>query len=215
MSNIIEVTTSESEENSQRDVTAFIKGKLLEAYQNIPIEMKQLNEFDLIKQLDPGPMDYALRRSFWTAIDQAEKLQRDSIFQTEVYKGVCSQQTFNDLILTNPLRVAWFTRPIVDHAHYYEALNKLAVQKILDYVKNNPIDAKLLPAIIKIAEMSANRAYGAVAQKMQIQSKNLNIDVSGKPEANIPSSDQGQLSQRVADLQAKLLDQAKDVTPKE
>jgi hypothetical protein len=215
LSNIIEHTDLDSEENAAKDGTAYIRGKLLEAVQNLPLEIKQMSEFEMIRQLDPGPTDYALRRSFWKAIETAEALGKDSIFQKEVYSGVVSQQTFNDLVLTNPMRVAWFTRPIVDHAHYYEALNKLAVQKILDYVKDNPVNEKLLPSIIKIAEMSANRAYGAVAQKMQIQSKNLNIDVTGKPEANIPSSDQGQLTQRVEELQAKLLDQAKDVTPKE
>jgi hypothetical protein len=216
LTDIIEHAGSEPEETPVKDVTDFIKGRLLQAIQNLPPEIKELTEFELMKKLDPTPIDYALRRSFWNAIDQAEKLGRDSIFQTEVYKGICTQQTFNESVLPNPLRVAWLSRPVVDHSHFYEAINKVALQQILDYVKDNKItDPKVLATVVKIAEMSANRAYGAVAQKMQIQSKNLNIDVTGKPEANIPSSDQGQLTQRVEELQAKLLDQAKDVTPKE
>jgi hypothetical protein len=185
LTDIVEHASVVGEENPSRDVTGYLKENSLEAIQTIPPEIKHLTEFELMRKLDPSPMDYALRRSFWNAIDQAEKLQRDSIFQTEVYRGICTQQTFNEGILPNPLRVAWITRPIVDHSHFYEAINKVALQKILDFVKDNPVDSKLLPAIVKIAEMSANRAYGAVAQKMQIQSKNLNIDVTGKPEANI------------------------------
>lgn len=213
-----EIKVADEAEESQlpeKELHEFFQGRLGESIQALTPELRNLSEPDLMYKLNPTPVDYALRRKFWESVNQAKQLEKERIYVRLLYEGICTQKYYLENVITNPLRVAWITRPPVNHQDFYEAINRLALEKIIEYIKTNKISEKNFAQILKITEMSANRAYGAVAQKMQIQSKNLNVEVKSHGGDLPPPPDQSQLSQQIESLQARLLASSKDVTPKE
>lgn len=198
-----------------RSVNEYFTGKLRDAMDNLTPQMLLKPEQVLVEELDPTPLDYDIRRQFWMAVDIAKKTEKKHVPTVRVWEDVCHPSYFFDHVLTNPLRVAWISRPIVDYVTFYEAINRAALQKIFDYVRNHNINEKTLSHFVKIAEMSANRAYGGVTQKMQIQSKNLNVDITAKQGELPQAPDTQQITSRIEHLQGKLLSEPRDITPKD
>lgn len=210
---VIEPTGTELDEFLDFEVASLFPGRVGDAINALPPNYRQMSEAELMQELNPTPMDFAIRRAFWNAVEVAKKLQKKKIPAARIYENTCARVYFEEAFLSKPLKVAWMCRPIVPHEVYYEAINKVVVQKLLEYAMNNPVNEKNLVAILKLAENSANRAYGSVVQK--IQTKNLNLEGRLPDAEKPPAADQQQLEARAHELQAKLLSQAKDVTPTE
>jgi hypothetical protein len=202
-------------EDVVKEAASFFPFKLGDSIRSLTPDVLHTSEQELTSLVEPKPLDYALRKSFWKAVDEARLHGKEKIPQSRVYEGVCSRSYFEDHYVVNPIKVAWLVRPIVPHESYYEALNRLAMEKIFEYLKDTKVNEKTLSQITKIAEMSANRAYGAVIQKTHVQSRNLNVEVKSHGGDSPPPPDQLQLSQKIEAMQAQLMATPKDVTPKE
>lgn len=212
----IDVTDSDTFEEVDKELASYFQTKLGNLINNLPHHMRLRSEAEIISDLRPTPLDYAIRRSFWKAVDTAKSVGKEKIPTARIYEGVCTRNWFEEAFIVNPLRLAWMLRPIVPHEAFYEAINKAAIEKILTIVEQAEIDPKMLPILAKIAEMSANRAFGAVVQKTQIQSRNLNVELKQSHGGDSPPPpDQLQLSQKIEAMQAQLMATPKDVTPKE
>lgn len=212
---ILETAVVDEDGFETPELASYFIGKLKDSIESLTPSLRMKSEVDLIQELEPTPLDYALRRSFWKAVETAKALSKNRIAVARIYEGCCSRGYFEESFVVNPLKVAWMIRPIIAHEAYYEAINKVALDKILNYVKTNDVTEKTLALIVKVAEMSANRAYGAVAQKMQIQSKNLNVEMRGNVPTVDSAPDHAQLAQKIEAMQQQLISAPKDVTPKE
>lgn len=190
-------------------VKDYFSGKLHDSIVALTPSMLLRSEQSLSEEIVPTPLDYDLRRTFWKVIEEAKALKKTHIPTARVYEDICAPSYFFNYFLVNPVRMAWMIRPIENHTAFYEAINRAALQKLLDFVRTEPVTSKNAALIAKIAEMSANRAYGAVAQKMQIQSKNLNVEVQANQSYDVEEID---IRSQLDEAKKKLL-VAKDVTP--
>lgn len=203
--------SAEADEFAHRDVALFFAGRLRTAIENVPDELKQLTELQLDDRVRPSVVEWNLRKRVSEKVKEARVLKKDHIPTARIYEDLTARSWFEDHLITNPLKVAWIIRPMIHHTDMYEAINRVALAKIFQIVSTSEIDPKLLPQILRVAEQAGNRAYGAVAQKMQIQSRNLNVEV--KQGSLPPSPGQEDIQKQIQALQSKLLEAPKDVTP--
>jgi hypothetical protein len=194
---------------SEEHIASLLSGKFKEAYVNLPAALRELDEQELLEVCDPTPKEWAYRKRFSTKIREAQELQLTEITAASVHEGVTSSPYFFQYILPQPKKVAFITRPLLDHNQMYEALHELAMAKIYEIVRKHPLEPKYLPQLTKVAEMSANRAHGAVIQRQQIVQKNINGGREGEPQKQVEGSIQDQIDA----LQKQLLIAQRDVTP--
>lgn len=201
------------------DAVRFFEGKMKDALLGLSDELKHLPEQELHDRVNPSEVDWALRQKFHDAIDEARKLGKDRVHLTQIYVGICSKPTFFETYIPNPVKIAFMSRPVIEHTAYYNAIHRECMDKLLRIVKTLPSDSKYLPQILRVMETAGNRVYGPVIQRMQIQSKNVNVELTGKDaaaQAQLPASeDPAEIQKQIETLQSKLLVSAKDVTPKE
>lgn len=194
------------------DALSLFTEKWRQSVSDIPEFYKSIGEMELQEELGPTPVEWALRRRYGDIIKLAESQGQESVDLKKLYEGICSRPHFYTKVMSVPLKVAWIIRPIVDHTSMYDAIHQESLRKIFDFVRMTPITEKNLPQFLKIADRSADRVHGAVAQKIQMNTKNLNVDVSA---SQLPQGPEGQidLEGRVAELQRNLLNGPRDVTP--
>lgn len=200
---------SSNDENVDFELVTFLNGKFRQAVENIPPELHQLTEEELIQKCRPNETDWQLRLNLWRKVKEARLLKQTSLTTTEIYDGIIARKNFHEFVMPNPLRVAFIARPVIPHEQMYETLNRRAISKLLEMVNSMPIEPKYVQQILRIAEAAGNRAYGPVIQKMQIQSKNVNVELDAKQLP--PVEGQEDLSRRIEAMQAKLLEQPRDV----
>lgn len=198
------------------DLVKLLSGKLADAVANLPENYRMMSEPELVAAVQPNELDWKVRLTFWERVKEA-RLKGEPVTAVSIYQDIMSKPMFFSHYIVNPLRVAFMVRPVIEHTKLYEALARLAIQKLFKIIETAPIDPKFLPQILKLAESAGNRAWGPVVQKMQIQSKNVNIEVPGNAQGNaLPAADEpAQIQAQIDQLQQKLLTRAKDVTPAE
>ncbi len=211
---ITPTTDPDVEEGLDVDPLSLISGKIKQSIECLPDNLKQLTEWDLEKLVNPTPVDWQLRLRFHQKLAEAKALKLDRVTTASIFEDICSRVYFFDNYLPNPVKVAWMSRPIIDHRDIYEAINREGLNKILEYVKTAKVTDKNLAVIAKVVETAGNRAYGAVAQNMQIHSKNLNVEVSGKMAELPPVPGVDDIQKQIQGLQQKLIESKapKDVT---
>lgn len=195
------------------DPVTFFNGKLRDAIEGLTSSLKLCSEDELYNQVEPTANDWNLRRNFHAKVLEAQLAGDKVITTTSIYDGIVTRQFFFEKILASPLKIAWISRPLIEHNAYYLAIHNEGLRKILEFVRTATVTEKNATMISKLVEKAGDRVHGAVAQKMQIQSKNLNVDVTA---SQLPSP-QGSvdIQNRITQLQDKLLDTGgiKDVTP--
>jgi hypothetical protein len=192
-------------------IVSLLNGKFQQAVLNIPDELKHLPEDELHSRVNPTANDWKLRQNFTNAVYDARKLNKDAITTTSIYEGIVSKPSFFEHFLPNPLKVAWIVRPVVEHTAYYNAIHREGLNKLFRMVKSLPEESKYIPLLAKLVETAGNRVHGPVVQRMQIHSKNLNVEMDAK---QLPQAEgQEDLSKKIEAMQAKLLEGPKDVTP--
>lgn len=195
------------------ELVTLVSGKLATAIAALPPHLTQANEMELHQLAKPSPVEWKLRQQLTDLVAEAKANLRDQIKIGAIYEGICARQTFFSQVLPNPLKVAFITRPIVEHTAFYNAIHQEALSKLFQIVQRYDVDPKFMPALLKLAETAGNRVHGAVAQKMQISSKNLNVEMNSRDLSAAPESPDD-IQDQISQLQAKLLEGPKDVTPK-
>lgn len=204
---LIESDDTDTEESSEGlfDGVTLFAGKFREALEGLPPFLRHISEDDLYEEATPTPTDWKLRNRYADLIKHARLSDEKLIPTVKVFDEIMSRMYFYEKILANPKKLAFMIRPLVEHTDFYMAIQQEALKKIFYYVKTNEVDAKNLPQFLKIAEKAIDRTHGAVAQKMQIQSKNLNVDVTAQAQLQ-GSQGAEDVQNRITALQTKLLD---------
>jgi len=156
-----------------------------------------------------------LRRNFGRLVSRTKESNDINSWghMSEVYEGTCSRQYFHKYVIPDPIRVAFISRPIIDAGGYYEAINRVALTKILEIVRKMPANEKNLTMLLRTLEKTGERAYGAVVQQINMKTKNLNIEAKVERELP-PGGDNLDLANRLEAAKSKLLEAPRDVSAK-
>lgn len=171
-------------------------------------------------------VDNQIRLSFWL---EYERVQRDMLPKMSlgnILRGIMAQDSFLATYLNQPYRVAYMVHP---PKHYTVRLSEMLdtgldqIRDVLTMPHSTTnakgqivINTKLLELKFKIMTYVDMRQNGAIAQKLQIEQKNLNVNMKGDAKEIIHAIEQGNLNEldrRLADLRRKQLILEKGIHP--
>lgn len=149
-----------------------------------------------------------LRISFW---DEYERVLREKEMMMEierVVKGICSISYFERIFCSNVNRLAWLIHAPSEYKMDLRDLHSLgikALRKIMTLPPTNPDgspNTKLIEAQNKIFQHVDMRIEGAIIQR--IDQRNVNVNLTGKPEEAVPQK--GPLTMHEIDAKLKQLE---------
>lgn len=152
----------------------------------IPPEYFALPEKQLIKDVygfsEPNPLDEKLRINMWREYEAAQNRRFKSINLERIYVGVCHKTHFMQAIANNPGRLAYILTPPAEYWTSLEEILNAGVTELLRIMRmpdsgDRDLDLKLWDKKIKIFQIVDTRQKGAVVQRMQVEQKNLNVNV--------------------------------------
>lgn len=162
-------------------VINLVSNKLREAIIALPQFWYEMTEFDLKRKCDPNEFDKALRESFWIeyflACDNSRQMRMDS-----VYGRFMNRVNFY-VRVDDPRKLAWIIRPPIEYTYKMKSLLDTALMRI-EEVLEKPIDSsnpREVANLIKITELLDNRVKGAVMQRLQIESRSVNVNTTIGP----------------------------------
>lgn len=208
---------------------------LREAIDNLSTNYYGLSERDLRRKINPCPEVARLRLNFWDEYERAvsQKRKMDLLSLT---KGVCSNDYFYTKILKNPDWVAFMTIPPADYQLALREMLELGWDRIREVLllpitekiqlktsvkgadgKQETVyeiiertNTKLIGEIRQMVGMIDLRVKGAILQKVQVEQRNLNVNVhTDDASPYLATQTMGQLEameQRVARLKSEMED---------
>lgn len=182
-------------------------------FENADIELLALDERALRNRVRPTPTDYSLRVSFWREFDDAI-LKSRKIKALNVYKGICSEQYWNQKFLRNANKVAWIMKPLQSYEKEIEAVLARATQRLWEVVEMDITDGKpgkqkrICPrrasVLLEAIKMVENRAKGMAVQRQMTKVETTAV----KQEQPIAIVDN--LDDHIKELEAEIKPEVKD-----
>lgn len=135
----------------------------------------------------PTSVQNRLRMAFWREYEDSCRTE-ERMLNRRLYAGICSKEHFSAL-MAKTKNVAWMIQPIPQHKEVLEeALIRSTgeLQKILEapiYKPNGEPNTAVMGIKLKIHKMFEDRALGAVAQKIESKSVNVNVGTPGSADA--------------------------------
>ena len=167
--------------------------KFLRAYKYRP-DLFGLDEYTLKQKLRaekkfPTPTDNRLRLAFWNAYEQVQSGVAKNIALTRIAAGICAPEFLVQEYFRYPEKVAWILTPPASYEVLAEEGLQFGLEQLreileTDHYKYDPdgkitrYDSKLMEIKIKITAMLDQRVKGAVVQR--IEQKSLNVNVTEK-----------------------------------
>lgn len=137
----------------------------------------------------PSPTDNRLRLKFWDEYDRAQA-ELKNIIISNVTPGVCSREYFTQNYLASPEKVAWLLCPPASYVVKMEEALAFGIEQLRDILElpttspSGRVDTKLAELKAKIVAMMDIRVKGAITQKIEQKSMNINVQTSDKQVAN-------------------------------
>ncbi len=147
-------------------------GKLRESIENLPIELLEMAEEDLIAKAKPSDIHWELRHNFWRVFGEMMNnpdIQTKRLSSTAVYTGVCCKKVWQN-ILKNPSRLAFIVRPLKDFDTQLDTLFAIAVRRMMEIVRlpltpDKNFDPNKADAVTKMIRMISDRKLGQSIQR--------------------------------------------------
>jgi len=152
-------------------------------------------EETVTKHADPTDRDENFRLAFWTEYNTCKDLDKPFSIH-RVMSGVCSPYYYKHTILKTPRLVAYIVYPPTDYMNFMknmlykgqqrmkEIMSVSAINEVTETDKDGKettkkvLDMKLANMQLKTFALLDNRVKGAIVQRVKVEQKNLNVNVS-------------------------------------
>jgi hypothetical protein len=179
-------------------------------------EYFEMEYHDLSQKANPSFTLSRLRLSFWNEYENAIQNNR-KMSLGKILAGVCTDTVFRKSILDNPLKMAYILSPPKD----YMVTVKEALDAGLDNVRaivganvfladGKTLNVKAAEVVLKAVALLDMRVKGAVIQRIDQRSVNLNVnkDVTPRSPSGLPQSLE-ELERQLDEIKLKMI---RDVT---
>lgn len=200
-----------NEVSEEFDPSCFFTGRFAEQINALTPSMRLLTEKELFDEIRVTPILWEMRRKFWMLIEKAREAGQTHIPTAHLYTNLCNQAYFTNEIMPNLLKIAWIIMPIPKHSNLCEELMRYQLANMREFLMATKITEKNLGNMLKLLEYLTNRSIGPVAQNIQIQSKNLNIETTMRELP--PTGDNLDIAAKLERAKTKLLEAPRDVSP--
>lgn len=162
------------------------------AVKAIPDEVLMMNEKDLQKQVCPGDVERKLRAAFQLEYERAVRTS-GKFEASNVWKGVVTGPYFYRYIVANSYKLAYIIRPFPEYEAQLEdmlqlgldEMNKILMQPMCD--DEGKFDVRIAKLKVEITENLQDRRRGAIAKRLEVQSKSMNLNIT-KDASQLPQS---------------------------
>lgn len=228
---MISVDSSPFDPENPWSLFNLVPAPIKEAVENIDPRFYSYSEMELRQKAKPTAQHCRIRISFWDEYLRAVE-QKRPMYISSIIKGACSPEFFYSTIIRNQQLLAYITIPPADYQLALREMLELGWDRMRE-VLMMPMTSKVpvqirtkdeetgkiitttelieTPNTKLIAEMRAivqqldQRIKGAVMQRMQIDQRNLNLNVNSPPGASdsfLPTTSMEQLEAMSKKIQA-------------
>lgn len=162
-------------------VASLSSPAIKDAARAIPPETWGMTLEGLIIKAGITDTEAQMRLAFWDeyALSQDQKKKMNLM---NVYR-ISSKMYFYDNILRNPLKTAFLLTPPQKYQYKMREMLDMAHRRMrevlaLPLTHRGQPNTRLIAEIVKIAILLENRVMGAVSQKLQVETKSLNVNVN-------------------------------------
>ena len=169
-------------ESNPKSLVNLLPASISSYLRAIPESVWLETEDELCKKGKCNEYDELLRHAFWLEYDRAIR-SGNKMNPVSIFGGVVSRSTFFKEVIANTFRLAYMCTPPTDYNTRLEELLTLGLKQyreILTLPNINAkgfVDSRLVAVKQRIIEDVANRRRGQVIQRVEVQSKNLNVNV--------------------------------------
>lgn len=148
----------------------------------VPDELWLKTDSQLFKDGKCNEYDSLLRHAFWIEYDRAIRAGQ-KMNATNIFAGIVNKSYFFKEICTNTSRLAFLATPPTDYNTRLEELLTQGLQQYREILMlpnlddKGRVDGRLIAVKQRIIEDVANRRRGGIINRMEVQSKNLNVNV--------------------------------------
>lgn len=179
----------------------------------IPEEIRYMSEPELRKKIRPTATDNQLRISFWLEYDRVQSRNLSKMETVNIIRGIISEDYFYNAYLKNSDRLAWMLIPPKSYTVKLTDMLEVGLEQLretleLPHIEGGRVNTKLLELKLKITAMMDMRLNGAIAQKVQIEQKSMNMNLhvsrAGEEiEGLLESRNMEELDRKLADLRKR------------
>lgn len=199
-------TLIETDDTSAREVAAnILTTGLAEKFRKIPSEYFEMDFDQLEKEVEPTQVEMMLRRSMWKEIRRVSSEKGTVIRPVNVYSGICSRENFS-LVTQNPKKFAYLLTPPRTYEQNVNHLIDRGMEKLMSVLdaklvySNGHMDAKATKTLLDVVAYFESRIKGGIKQKVDINSKNQNLDV----QVTVSTNNMQDLDQKLAKMREDL-----------
>lgn len=184
----------------------------------IPQEVLEMSESELEHHATPHDTERKLRAAFQMELERATRTE-DTMLSVNIYRGIVSKPYWDKYILHNSYKLAYIIRPYPEYEAQLEDMLQLALDEMRKILKEplkdkgGKFNVQLANLKTQIAEKLQDRRRGVVAQKLLVDQKSMNVNITKDVTETPPNMDA--IEQRLKELEAEAAMPAityKDVT---
>jgi hypothetical protein len=218
--------------DDSRSVIRLAPDCIQRAMLELPEDLRNKSEGDLREMYKNSSkqrltaVDNQIRLSFWLEYDRVQREMLPKMMIGHIVRGIMAYDYFIEYYLKNQFRVAFLTLP---PQSYTTRLNEM-LDTGLDQIRatldvphivtdsrgRETVNTKLLELKFKIMTYVDMRQNGAIAQRVQIEQKNLNVNMKGDAKdimKAIEGTNMAALDKKLAELRRKQLMMERGVHP--
>lgn len=170
------------DESDPLSVASLVSPLIRKWIKIIPPKAFTMYEHELRLKAKITEVEEQLRLSFWDEYAFAQD-SRSFMNMNRVYSRICTKMHFYESVVREPYRLAYILTPPRNYVYRMREMLELAhrrMREVLDLPildkKKNP-NVKLISEMVKITVLLENRVMGAVKQKVEVESKSVNVNV--------------------------------------
>lgn len=127
-----------------------------------------------------------LRIAFWEEYETTQRTKADKIDMDAAFRKSCSPGFFKSKVLANDARLAWLLTPPSEYEISLKEISSLGLERMKEALEipidqDNP-NTKLIEAQLKIFQHADMRIKGAIIQRVEQRSLNMNLNANASPE---------------------------------
>ncbi len=161
------------------DLLQHLNDALRRAVVSVPTHLIFLSERELFRKINPTPLDYALRVSFWREYERI-MLNGGSELMTaaSVCNGICTPNQFYNL-LKKPERVAWMIKPKQSYQKEMEAILSRGTERLWElmelpiYSQDGKPSADIARIVLQAIKQVEDRVKGMAVQRSMTVTANV------------------------------------------
>lgn len=213
--------------SNPRSVINLVPDTLAEVIRRIPSDLLELSEEALKDRYRPSQVFNQIRLSFWKEYDRVQMHGLNQMVMSNVYAGVCTHQYFYQKVVRSREAMCWILCPPTDYMLLMEESLMFGIDRLREilelplyediYAKGDDgelevvgkkINTSVGNLILKTVALLDNRVKGAVVQRLETKSLNMNVEASAKDAKSmlkvLETQNMEELNKRLTDLRRRV-----------